>query len=170
MRKIMLLGMAGLAAAMLWGCGQKDEPIMSSVAMSWAGPTYETVEELEDDSDLAVIGTPVEIEGFRTTSVSSMVTIEVEEVLKGTPPEKLILFQYGGEYQNEICMPPEEFPLLEVGKTYLLYLNDDYIHDGETLYTVVGGYQGVAVDTDGEWTALSEANGLWPFGPAASEG
>ena len=82
MRKIMLLGMAGLAAAMLWGCGQKDEPIMSSVAMSWAGPTYETVEELEDDSDLAVIGTPVEIEGFRTTSVSSMVTIEVEEVLK----------------------------------------------------------------------------------------
>ena len=71
-----------------------------------------------------------------------MVTIEVEEVLKGTPPEKLILFQYGGEYQNEICMPPEEFPLLEVGKTYLLYLNDDYIHDGETLYTVVGGYRG----------------------------
>ena len=99
-----------------------------------------------------------------------MVTIEVEEVLKGTPPEKLILFQYGGEYQNEICMPPEEFPLLEVGKTYLLYLNDDYIHDGETLYTVVGGYQGVAVDTDGEWTALSEANGIWPSGPAASEG
>ena len=61
-------------------------------------------------------------------------------------------------------------PYLEVGKTYLLYLNDDYIHDGETLYTVVGGYQGVAVDTDGEWTALSEANGLWPSGPAASEG
>ena len=163
MKKITVLWAAGMAAAMLWGCGQKTEPIMSSVAMSWAGPTYETIDELEAASDLAVIGTPVEIEGFRTTSVSSMVTIKVEEALKGTPPEKLILFQYGGEYQNEICTPPEEFPLMEIGKTYLLYLNDDYIHDGETLYTVVGGYQGVAVDTDGEWTALSAANKLFPY-------
>ena len=161
MRKIMLLGMAGLAAAMLWGCQQ--EP--SGIAVSDGTVTqsqYSSVEEIESAADLVVVGTPTELEGFKTDAISTMVTVAVDEVLKGEPPETLVVVQEGGEAQNEVTPPPEEFPLLEVGKTYLLYLNDDYIHDGETLYTVVGGYQGVAVDTDGEWTALSETNRLWP--------
>ena len=139
MRKIMLLGMAGLAAAMLWGCQQ--EP--SGIAVSDGTVTQSQYSSVSEMSEYHI-------------------PIMVDEVLKGEPPETLVVVQEGGEAQNEITPPPEEFPLLEVGKTYLLYLNDDYIHDGETLYTVVGGYQGVAVDTDGEWTALSETNRLWP--------
>ena len=169
-KKLLYLSLLSIPSLLLLaGCQQEPSGIAVSDG-TVDQSQYSSIQELESAADLIVVGTPTELEGFKTDAISTMETVEVDEVLKGEPPETLVVVQEGGEAQNEITPPPEEFPLLEVGKTYLLYLNDDYIHDGETLYTVVGGYQGVAVDTDGEWTALSEANGLWPSGPAVGEG
>ena len=148
--------------ALLAGCGREPSGIaVSDGAVSEV--EYASLEELEAAAELVVVGTPTGLEGFKTTAISTMATISVEEVLKGEPLETLVVVQEGGEAQNEVTPPPEEFPLLETGKRYLLYLNGDYIRDGETCYTVVGGYQGVAVDSGGEWTALSAANGLFPY-------
>ncbi len=143
------------------GCGEK-EMIYSSIEMSWAGPVYDDLESMQADSELVILGTPTAIEGSRGIDIISLVTIQVDEIIKGEPIDSIVLYQYGGTYRNEITLPPEEFPLLEVGQQYLLYVNKTIrTNSGEWYYMVTGGFQGVARHQDDKFIALVEANHLF---------
>ncbi len=140
----------------------EKEMTYSSIEMSWSGPFYDNLEDMQSASDLVVLGTPTSIEGAKGIGIVSYVTIQIDETIKGEHLDSIILYQYGGTYKNETTLPPSELPLLEVGEQYLLYLKKSIKTEREDWYYMIsGGYQGVAKNKDGDFLALTEANTLF---------
>ena len=58
-------------------------------------------------------------------------------MLEGESEDAVLVFQYG----NDEVAPPDEFPLMQPGEQYKLYL---YADETGSFYRVVGGYQGAS--------------------------
>ena len=119
------------------GDGQSSETAVAQ-SICWSGPGYSSEEEMAADSDLVLTGT---VAGSSTHNTSggygSLVRIDVDEVLEGECEDAVLVFQYG----NDEVAPPDEFPLMQPGEQYKLYL---YADEDGGFYRVVGGYQGAS--------------------------
>lgn len=112
--------------------------ISTTQTIDWHDFDYQSEEDMAADSDLVLTGTVVSTEAYSTdTGEGSLVTLTVDSVLQGDAADSVIVFQYG----NDEVAPPDEFPLMQPGERYKLYLCAD--EDGG-FYRVVGGYQGAS--------------------------
>jgi len=108
---------------------------------------YDSVEQLADDSSVAVVGTVTEQRDWGSSGTLSVLTGEGFEVL-----------QYGSDVVSSSA------PILEIGETYLLFLSED---DPQNGFFVTGvsagiyrqaadGYHWLGVDDDNLPTVITE--------------
>ena len=115
------------------GDGQSSE-ISITQTIDWHDFDYQSEEDMAADADLVITGTVASTEAYSTdTGEGSLVEIAVDSVLQGDAADSVTVFQYG----NAEVAPPDEFPLMQPGERYRLYL----YADGD-YYRVVGGYLG----------------------------
>lgn len=131
-----------LAAFCIYSLFHMDDSYSSETAVAqsicWSGPEYGSEEEMAADSDLVLTGTVAGSSAHNTSGgYGSLVRIDVDEVLQGESEEAILVFQYG----NDEVAPPDEFPLMQPGEQYKLYL---YADETGSFYRVVGGYQGAS--------------------------
>ena len=145
-KKVLLTAIAALVILLAAFCiysllhlgdGQTSET-MAAQSICWSGPEYGSEEEMAADSDLVLTGTVAGSSAHNTSGgYGSLVRIDVDEVLEGESEDAVLVFQYG----NDEVAPPDEFPLMQPGEQYKLYL---YADEDGGFYRVVGGYQGAS--------------------------
>ena len=131
-----------LVAFCIYSLFHMDDSYSSETAVAqsicWSGPEYGSEEEMEADADLVLTGTVAGSSAHNTSGgYGSLVRIDVDEVLEGESEDAVLVFQYG----NDEVAPPDEFPLMQPGEQYKLYL---YADEDGGFYRVVGGYQGAS--------------------------
>lgn len=130
---IFLIGAFCLYSLFQIGNSQSSE-ISTAQTIDWHNFDYKSEEEMATDADLVITGTVVSTTAYGTdTGEGSLVEIAVDLVLQGDAADSVTVFQYG----NSEVAPPEEFPLMQPGERYQLYL----YQDGD-FFRVVGGYLG----------------------------
>ena len=143
-KKILLIAIVTLvillAAFCIYSLFHMDDSYSSETAVAqsicWSGPEYGSVEEMVADADLVLSGTVAGSSAHNTSGgYGSLVRIDVDEVLEWESEDAVLVFQYG----NDEVAPPDEFPLMQPGEQYKLYL---YADETGSFYRVVGGYQG----------------------------
>jgi hypothetical protein len=123
---------------------------------------YDTVQELEDDSELIIhgkiLGTVSYIQDIGTPGVRLIpfiytnVTVSVETQVKGSTEYKDVKFRiHGGKVGKDIMIMGEN-PLVKEGGEVVLFLK----HYKDNLVTVVGGPQGRFHVVDGRVYSIGE--------------
>lgn len=119
------------------GDSQSSE-ISITQTIDWHDFDYQSEEDMAADADLVLTGTVVSTEAYSTdTGEGSLVELSVDSVQQGDAVDSVTVFQYG----NDEVAPPDEFPLMQPGEQYKLYL---YADETGSFYRVVGGYQGAS--------------------------
>ena len=134
---IALIGIFCLYSLFHIGDSQSSE-ISITQTIDWHDFDYQSEEDMAADADLVLTGTVVSTEAYSTdTGEGSLVELSVDSVQQGDAVDSVTVFQYG----NDEVAPPDEFPLMQPGERYKLYL---YADETGSFYRVVGGYQGAS--------------------------
>jgi len=107
---------------------------------SWVNH-YDDVAEMISESDLIIRGTvAASTPEQRINIVVTRQNIHIDKLYQSTAPvgDSIFLLQTGGVLGSTRTKPFPEAPLLEVGKSYLLFL--ELTEEGH--YLIMGGYQG----------------------------
>lgn len=168
-RKAVIVAIGLALVFVLAGCGGNDSSESAeavSVDSSLSGPSadwktnYETMEKMATETDLIITGKVTgHSQELRHDVVFTKQTIEVLSAIKPNSentPKEITVLQTGGSKDGVETEPFPEAPLLEEGKTYLLFLE----HSDEGHYLIGGGYQGVAEVTDDKVTFTCDFTGM----------
>ena len=145
-KKILLTAIAALVILLAAFCiysllhlgDSQSSEISITQTIDWHDFDYQSEEDMAADADLVLTGTVVSTEAYSTdTGEGSLVELSVDSVQQGDAVDSVTVFQYG----NDEVAPPDEFPLMQPGEQYKLYL---YADETGSFYRVVGGYQGAS--------------------------
>lgn len=145
-KKVLLTAIAALVILLAAFCiysllhlgDSQSSEISITQTIDWHDFDYQSEEDMAADADLVLTGTVVSTEAYSTdTGEGSLVELSVDSVQQGDAVDSVTVFQYG----NDEVAPPDEFPLMQPGEQYKLYL---YADETGGFYRVVGGYQGAS--------------------------
>ena len=145
-KKVLLSAIAALVILLAAFCiysllhlgDSQSSEISITQTIDWHDFDYQSEEDMAADADLVLTGTVVSTEAYSTdTGEGSLVELSVDSVQQGDAVDSVTVFQYG----NDEVAPPDEFPLMQPGEQYKLYL---YADETGSFYRVVGGYQGAS--------------------------
>ena len=145
-KKVLLTAIAALVILLAAFCiysllhlgDSQSSEISITQTIDWHDFDYQSEEDMAADADLVLTGTVVSTEAYSTdTGEGSLVELSVDSVQQGDAVDSVTVFQYG----NDEVAPPDEFPLMQPGERYKLYL---YADETGSFYRVVGGYQGAS--------------------------
>ena len=145
-KKVLLTAIAALVILLAAFCiysllhlgDSQSSEISITQTIDWHDFDYQSEEDMAADADLVLTGTVVSTEAYSTdTGEGSLVELSVDSVQQGDAVGSVTVFQYG----NDEVAPPDEFPLMQPGEQYKLYL---YADETGSFYRVVGGYQGAS--------------------------
>ena len=145
-KKVLLTAIAALVILLAAFCiysllhlgDSQSSEISITQTIDWHDFDYQSEEDMAADADLVLTGTVVSTEAYSTdTGEGSLVELSVDSVQQGDAVDSVTVFQYG----NDEVAPPDEFPLMQPGEQYKLYL---YADETGSFYRVVGGYQGAS--------------------------
>ena len=145
-KKVLLTAIAALVILLAAFCiysllhlgDSQSSEISITQTIDWHDFDYQSEEDMAADADLVLTGTVVSTEAYSTdTGEGSLVELSVDSVQQGDAVDSVTVFQYG----NGEVAPPDEFPLMQPGEQYKLYL---YADETGSFYRVVGGYQGAS--------------------------
>ena len=145
-KKVLLTAIAALVILLAAFCiysllhlgDSQSSEISITQTIDWHDFDYQSEEDMAAGADLVLTGTVVSTEAYSTdTGEGSLVELSVDSVQQGDAVDSVTVFQYG----NDEVAPPDEFPLMQPGEQYKLYL---YADETGSFYRVVGGYQGAS--------------------------
>ena len=145
-KKVLLTAIAALVILLAAFCiysllhlgDSQSSEISITQTIDWHDFDYQSEEDMAADADLVLTGTVVSTEAYSTdTGEGSLVELSVDSVQQGDAVDSVTVSQYG----NDEVAPPDEFPLMQPGEQYKLYL---YADETGSFYRVVGGYQGAS--------------------------
>ena len=145
-KKVLLTAIAALVILLAAFCiysllhlgDSQSSEISITQTIDWHDFDYQSEEDMAADADLVLTGTVVSTEAYSNdTGEGSLVELSVDSVQQGDAVDSVTVFQYG----NDEVAPPDEFPLMQPGEQYKLYL---YADETGSFYRVVGGYQGAS--------------------------
>lgn len=139
--------------------GTLGHPGLRTLAASWAY-NYGTIEELAASSELVVLGTPTSV--VREDNLpelgypQTVFDFRLDRVIKGDSSGVIRVLQDGGLIEDDrVVVELEGFPLMAANDETLLFLRPIQ-RDGETLWVIVGGPQGLFHVTNDQVRAWSD--------------
>lgn len=161
------LGAAAIALVILVPAvallGTVGRPGIRTLAASWAY-NYGTIEELAASSDLVVLGAPTSV--VREDNLPALgypqtiFDVRLDRVIKGDATGVIRVLQDGGLIEDDrVVVELEGFPLMAANDEALLFLRPIQ-RDGETLWVIVGGPQGLFHVTNDQVRAWSDESAV----------